>query len=82
MVLLLQLLAKRAQGHARMVFGWVLRGCTNAQHWKKKRKADLPVRTPTKTPTSTVSCICMALVWICREVREGGIWDDGIERVG
>jgi len=49
---------------------------------KKKRKADLLVQTPTKTPTSTVSCMCMALVWMCREVRKGGIWNDGIERVG
>ena len=49
---------------------------------KKKRKADLPVQTPTKTPTSIVSCVCVASVWMCREVREGGIRDDGIERVG
>ena len=85
--LLLQLLAKRARGRARTVFGWVSRGCTNAQHWKKKRKAKkrkekkktksgLTGLNPHKNADlygPRVSCMCMALVWACREAREGGM---------
>ena len=32
------LLAKRERGHARIVFGCVLRVCTNAQDWEEKKK--------------------------------------------
>jgi len=34
----LDLLARQAWGRARLVFGCVSRGCTNAQDWEKKKK--------------------------------------------
>jgi len=38
MAQLLQLLAKQRQGHVRMVFECVLRGCANAQGWEKRKE--------------------------------------------
>ena len=34
----LDLLARQAWGHVRLVFGCMSRGCANAQDWEKKKK--------------------------------------------
>ena len=34
----LRLLAKREQGRVKTMFGCVLRGCTNAQDWEKRKE--------------------------------------------
>jgi len=52
---------------------------------KKKKKQTYWFEPPQKRrppQALSVSCMCMALVWMCREVHEGGIQDDGIKRVG
>jgi len=36
----LDLLARQAWGHARLVFGCISRGCANAQDWEKKNESE------------------------------------------
>ena len=38
MVWPLWLLAKQEQGHVKTIFGYVLRGCANAQDWEKRKE--------------------------------------------
>jgi len=83
----LDLLARQGWGHARLVFGCMLRGCANAQDREKKRKVKknekekkMKSRLTSSNPHKNtnlyrpcMSCVCVALVWVCREAREGGM---------
>jgi len=86
----LDLLARQGWGHARLVFGYVSRGCANAQDWekkkksvkkrkkkkKKKKKSRLTGLNPHKNADlyrPHMSCVCVALVRVCREACKGGM---------
>ena len=87
----LDLLARQAWGHARLVFGCVLRGCANVQDWEKKKTKKKKTKKQTHWFKSLqkhqlllvlhVSYVYMALVRVGREAHGGGIHRDGIRQV-
>jgi len=91
----LDLLARQAWGHARLVFGCVSRGCANAQDWEKKKVKKTTKKKKSEKRTHWfkspqkhqlllvlhVSYVCVASVRVGREVRGGGIYRDGIRQV-
>jgi len=71
----LDLLARQAWGHVRLVFGCMSRGCANAQDWekktkvkkttkKKKVKSGLTGSNPHKNTNFYWSCMCRMCVWL------------------